>query len=79
MLLPCLFYIVVDVVTTVADGITTCQSGLLVVNVICGRWNSHCQLYGNCSSVMLTRTSSHMCGRWYLPMFLFRDGLFLLM
>ena len=27
---------------------------------------------------MLTRTSSHICGRWYLPMFLFRDGLFLL-
>ena len=28
---------------------------------------------------MLSRTSSHICGRWYLPMFLFRDGLFLLM
>ena len=27
---------------------------------------------------MLIRTSSHICGRWYLPMFLFRDGLFLL-
>ena len=26
------------------------------------------------SSEMLNRTSSHMCGRWYLPMFLFRDG-----
>ena len=24
---------------------------------------------------MLSRTSSHMCGRWYLPTFLFRDGL----
>ena len=24
---------------------------------------------------MLFRTSSHMWGRWYLPMFLFRDGL----
>ena len=24
---------------------------------------------------MLTRTSFHMWGRWYLPMFLFRDGL----
>ena len=32
---------VVDVVTTVADGIATCQSGLLFVNVICGRWNGH--------------------------------------
>ena len=28
---------------------------------------------------MLNRTSSHMCGRWYLPMFLLRDGLFTLM
>ena len=24
---------------------------------------------------MLYRTSSHICGRWYLPTFLFRDGL----
>ena len=31
------------------------------------------------SSEMLSRTSSHMCGRWYLPMFLLRDGLFTLM
>ena len=28
---------------------------------------------------MLNRTSSHICGRWYLPMFLFRDGLLTLM
>ena len=28
---------------------------------------------------MLNRTSSQMCGRWYLPIFLFRDGLFALM
>ena len=27
------------------------------------------------SSGLLHRTSSHMWGRWYLPMFLFRDGL----
>ena len=25
---------------------------------------------------MFNRTSSHMRGRWYLPVFLFRDGLF---
>ena len=25
---------------------------------------------------MLSRTSSQICGRWYLPMFLLRDGLF---
>ena len=28
---------------------------------------------------MLIRTSSHKWGRWYLPMFLFRDGLLTLM
>ena len=28
---------------------------------------------------MLSRTSSQICGRWYLPTFLFRDGLFTLM
>ena len=27
------------------------------------------------SSEVFNRTSSQMCGRWYLPMFLFRDGL----
>ena len=34
--------------------------------------------YFNLSSEMLCRTSSHMCGRWYLPIFLLRDGLFTL-
>ena len=29
--------------------------------------------------MLLIRTSSHMWGRWYLPMFLFRDGLLTLM
>ena len=36
-------------------------------------------IYFKLSSEMLSRTSSHMCGRWYLPMFLLRDGLFALM
>ena len=36
-------------------------------------------IYFKLSSEMLSRTSSHICGRWYLPMFLFRDGLFTLM
>ena len=31
-------------------------------------------IYFNLSSEMLTRTSSQLCGRWYLPMFLLRDG-----
>ena len=29
----------------------------------------------NFSSEMFNRTSSHICGRWYLPMFLLKDGL----
>ena len=35
--------------------------------------------YFSLSYVLLTRTSSHMWGRWYLPMYLFRDGLLTLM
>ena len=30
--------------------------------------------YLSLSSGDLTSSSSHMCGSWYLPMFLFRDG-----
>ena len=30
--------------------------------------------YCSFSSEMLNRTSSQICGRWYLPMFLLRDG-----
>ena len=33
----------------------------------------------NLSSGVLNRTSSHTCGRWYLPMFLLRDGSLTLM
>ena len=29
--------------------------------------------------MLFIRTSSHTCGRWYLPMYLFRDGLLTLM
>ena len=32
--------------------------------------------YLNLSSGHLISTSSHMCGSWYLPIFLFRDGSF---
>ena len=39
-----------------------------------GRWNSHWVSYFNLSSLLLIRTISHKWGRWYLPMFLFRDG-----
>ena len=37
------------------------------------------QFYFNFSSVLLIRTSSHIWGRWYLPMCLFRDGLLTLL
>ena len=36
-------------------------------------------IYFRFSSEMLNRTSSQVCGRWYLPMFLLRDGLLALM
>ena len=35
--------------------------------------------YLSLSSGVLNRTSSHICGSWYLPMFLFRVGSFSLM
>ena len=40
-----------------------------------GRCYGHWVIIFNFSSVLLTRTSSHVWGRWYLPMFLFGDGL----
>ena len=42
----------------------------------CYQWADGTALvnYFNLSSEMLNRTSSQMCGRWYLPIFLFRDG-----
>ena len=46
------------------------------VITIGGRWNGHRVLfYFTFSSGLFHRTSSHMWGRWYLPMFLFWDGL----
>ena len=36
-------------------------------------------IYFEFSSEMLSKTPSHICGRWYLPIFLFRDGLLTLM
>ena len=48
----------------VADVITT---GLMLIPWV--------NIYFNLSSGMLYRTSSQICGRWYLPTFLFRDGL----
>ena len=53
------------------------------VMCVIGRCYSHLWLmelpqvsiYFNLSSEMLNRTSSKICGRWYLPIFLFRDWL----
>ena len=43
----------------------------------CGRCNCHCykDVYFNLSSGCQAEASFHLCGRWYLPMFLLRDGL----
>ena len=50
------------------------------VIAISGRWNRHwVNFYFNLSSGVLHGTSSHIRGRWYLPMFLFRDGWLTLM
>ena len=52
----------------------------MVADVIAsGRWKSHKVNYFNFSSEVLNRTSSHTCGRWYLPTFLLRDGSLTLM
>ena len=46
----------------------------------CGRCYCHGSwCYLSFSSEVLSRTSSQMWGRWYLPIFLFRDGLLTLM
>ena len=43
----------------------------------CGRWNGHCSTY--CATVNLTVVVLILVGgRWYLPMFIFRDGFFTL-
>ena len=47
----------------------------------CARWNGHTEwlFYFILCSEVLNRTSSHIWGRWYLPMLLFRDGWLTLM
>ena len=59
----------------VADGNGHCWNGVVSRQMFSlGRCYSQRVLF-HFSSVMLIRTSSHTWGRWYLPMFLFRDGL----
>ena len=60
----------------VADGI---PPGWRLAGVI-AKWQMEWPLYYVIfSSGMLNRTSSHICGRWYLPTFLLRDGSLALM
>ena len=64
-----------DVIAIVADGMATGWNVFkaYVITLLADvKTMGH---YFNFSSVLLTSTSSHMWGRWYLPMFLFRDGL----
>ena len=66
-----------DVVAMVADGIGHCWKGSMYQGR-CYNLVGRCYSQGSyfiLSSVVLTRTSSHTWGRWYLPMFLFKDGL----
>ena len=62
--------IMADVIALVADGMAT---GSIVLSII------FILFYFILSSDMLNRTPSHIWGRWYLPMFLFRDGLLTLL
>ena len=61
-----------------------CGSGVMNYHV-CARFNVDTDqdfmwlYYFSLSSNEFTSTSSHMCGSWYMPMFLFRDGSLTLM
>ena len=75
-----LFMLLADGIAMVADGITT-KGGCCLADVIAMVADGIAtgQLYFSFSSKMLSRTSSHMCGRWNLPTFLLSDGLLTLM
>ena len=75
-----LYMMLADVIAMVVDRIIT-QGGFYLTDVIAmvADGITTGQLYFNFSSEMFNRTSSHMCGRWNLPTFLFRDGLLALM
>ena len=48
--------------------------GLMTMGVLGSPGPDVVGCYLSLSSGDLTSTSSHMCGSWYLPIFLFRDG-----
>ena len=52
----------------VRDVLEPCGCQLVTRNLVL--WGCFLSL----SSCALTNTSSHICGSWYLPTFLFRDG-----
>ena len=82
MLLPLGTFVLADVIAMVADVITTQGDWGALADVKAKLWLMLLPLvsiYFRFSSEMFNRTSYQMCGRWYLPMFLFRDGLFTLM
>ena len=68
-----------DVIAIMADGIAMyrleCKADVIAFVVDGITTGSYLSL----SSMLFIRTSSHTCGRWYLPMFLFRDGLLTVM
>ena len=65
-----------DVIAKMADSIAICVYRLEKADVIAYVADVIATgSYLSLSSMLLIRTSSHTCGRWYLPMFLLRDGL----
>ena len=63
------------VICQVADGIATVGWMYMLDGISIGRWNSQGSVQFSLSSEVLNKTSSYICDRWNLPMFLLRDGL----
>ena len=83
-MLQLLLILMADVIAKMAHGIATKGWVLTkqladVIAMVVDGIATKGQFYFNFSSEVLNRTSSHMCGRWYLPIFLLRDGLSTLM
>ena len=63
----------------VLAGVIACGLMDLSTVGVGGRWNSHWVNALVVILMFLCNTSFHICGRWYLPMFLLRDGSLTLM
>ena len=77
-----IYSLLADVIAMVVDVITTLGVYIVWQMLRPYLWLMELpqvSIYFKFSSEMLSRTSSHICGRWYLPMFLLRDGLLALM